>query len=193
MARGPRSGQALTDMRLWSNRDEGQPVVGRAHRAGRRHRTAALFVLMAGLGTVAGCGATAVGASRNAIPQSVPPVPPGTELATAMTAFESGNFGYSAKYFEMAVEQSPQDMSACLGMAASYDWLYRFDLSDRAYVTCSEIAEDSFSYHNNLGFSYLLRGDYGNASVSFARASQLRPGDPLVATNLRILRDAASG
>ena len=167
--------------------------MGLAHRTGRRHRTAALFALIAGLSTIAGCGATAVGASRNAIPQSVPAVPPGTERATALTAFESGNFGYSAKYFEMVAEDYPQDMSACLGMAASYDWLYRFDLSDRAYRTCSKIAEDAFSYHNNIGFSYLLRGDYGNASVSFARANQLRPGDPVVATNLRILRDAASG
>ena len=153
----------------------------------------ALVVLTTGLATVAGCGSTAIEASRNAIPRSVPNVPPGAELSTAMTAFESGNFGYSAKYFEMAAKRSPQDMTACLGMAASYDWLYRFDLADRAYGTCRKIAKDTFSYHNNIGFSYLLRGDYGKASVSFARARQLQPDDPVVETNLRILRDAASG
>lgn len=153
----------------------------------------AVVVLTAGLATIAGCGSTAIEASRNAIPQSVPDVPAGAELSTAMTAFESGNFGYSAKYFEMAAKRSPQDMTACLGMAASYDWLYRFDLADRAYGTCHKIAKDAFSYHNNIGFSYLLRGDYGKASVSFAQARQLQPGDPVVETNLRILRDAASG
>lgn len=153
----------------------------------------AFAVLTAGLATIAGCGSTAIEASRNAIPRSVPNVPPGAELSTAMTAFESGNFGYSAKYFEMAAKKSPQDMTACLGMAASYDWLYRFDLSDRAYGTCRKIAKDAFSYHNNIGFSYLLRGDYGKASVSFARAREIRPNDPVVETNLRILRDAASG
>ncbi|WP_370160914.1 tetratricopeptide repeat protein [Limimaricola soesokkakensis] len=142
---------------------------------------------------IAGCEPTTIEVSRNAIPQSVPSVPPGAELSTAMTAFESGNFGYSAKYFEMAAKKSPQDVTACLGLAASYDWLYRFDLSQRAYDTCGKIAKETFSYHNNLGFSYLLRGDYGKASVSFARARELRPADPVVETNLRILRDATSG
>ncbi|WP_299844947.1 hypothetical protein [uncultured Jannaschia sp.] len=165
----------------------------RSDRSGNRRRTVALAVLCAGSAIVAGCGSTAVEASRDAIPLSVPSVPPGTELSTAMAEFENANFGYSARYFEMAAEKSPQDMTACLGLAASYDWLYRFDLSDRAYSTCSKIAKDAFSYHNNLGFSYLLRGDYRKASVSFSQARRLRPGDPVVENNLRILRDVSSG
>ena len=120
-------------------------------------------------------------------------MPEGTELATAQTAFASGNFGYAARYFEMAAARSPGSMEACLGLAASYDWLYRFDLSDRTYSTCREIGGETFSYHNNIGFSHLLRGDHGQASVSFARATALRPGNPVTATNLRILRDASSG
>lgn len=164
-----------------------------ADRTGGKRRTIALSVLTAGLTTLFGCGSTSIEASRNSIPQTVPDVPPGAELSTAMTAFESGNFGFSAKYFEMAAQRSPDDMTACLGMAASYDWLYRFDLADRAYGTCSQIAEDSLHYHNNMGFSYLLRGEYGKASVSFARASQLQPDDPVVKNNLRILRDVANG
>ncbi len=162
-------------------------------RSGARGRTFPLVLLLAGLASVAGCGSTAVEASRNVIPRSVPDVPAGAELSVAMTAFESGNFGYAAKYFQMAAKRSPKDPQACLGMAASYDWLYRFDLADRAYTTCGRIAKDSYSYHNNMGFSYLLRGDYGKASVSFARAQQLQPGAPVIKTNLRILRDAASG
>ncbi|PZX13122.1 hypothetical protein LX81_03350 [Palleronia aestuarii] len=156
-------------------------------------RRLALVMLLAGLGTVAGCGSTGIEASRNAIPRSVPAVPAGTELATARTAFDSGSFGYSAKYYEMAAKSDPASMEACLGMAASYDWLYRFDEADKAYARCSKIASDTFQYHNNMGFSYLLRGDYGKASVSFTRARSIRPADPVVNTNLRILRDAASG
>lgn len=156
-------------------------------------RSLTLAALTLGLTTIAGCGPTSNEASRNVIPASVPDVPAGMELATAQTAFDSGNFGFSAKYFEMAAKKNPDDLTACLGMAASYDWLYRFDLADRAYGTCSKISKDDFSLHNNRGFSYLLRGDYGNASVSFARASQIKPGDPVIETNLRILRDAASG
>lgn len=165
----------------------------RADRSGSKSRTLVLVIMTAGLTTVLGCGSTAIEASRNAIPRTVPEVPPGAELSTAITAFESGNFGYSAKYFEMASERAPGDVTACLGMAASYDWLYRFELADDAYGTCSKIAKDSFSYHNNLGFSYLLRGDYGKASVSFAKANQLKPNEAVIETNLRILRDATSG
>lgn len=150
-------------------------------------------VLTAMLVTLAGCSSTAIEASRNALPTSVPTIPEGTELATAKTAFESGNFGYAARYFEMAAENTPTSMEACLGLAASYDWLYRFDLSDPVYDTCRQIDAESYSYHNNMGFSHLLRGEYGKASVSFARADALRPSHPVVRTNLRILRDASSG
>lgn len=158
-----------------------------------RVRTCMLVVMLASVGVVVSCGSTAPEATRTAIPHSVPEVPAGTEFATALMAFESGNFGYSARYFEMAAEAAPEDMEACLGMAASYDWLYRFDLADRAYSDCREIEADNFFYHNNVGFSYLLRGEYGRASVSFAQADAIRPGDPVIATNLRILRDATSG
>ena len=168
-------------------------MAGLASRFGCEPRACGVVVLTALLVTIAGCSSTAIEASRNVLPASVPNVPTGTELATAKTAFESGNFGYAARYFEKAAEGSPESMEACLGLAASYDWLYRFDLSDRAYGTCREIDGESFSYHNNMGFSRLLRGEYGKASVSFARANALQPNHPVVKTNLRILRDASSG
>ena len=155
---------------------------------------ALIMVLLAGaVVTIGGCNANRVNTSRNSLPAEVPSVPAGAELATAKTAFETGNFGYAARYFEMAAESSPESMEACLGLAASYDWLYRFDLSDRIYGICRETGGETFSYHNNLGFSHLLRGEYGKASVSFARANALKPGDPVVRTNLRILRDVSSG
>lgn len=157
-----------------------------------RGRRTAVFLLAFAATTVVGCTATEVGVSRNELPRSVPSVAPGSELSAALSAYEKGNFGYSAKYFEMAAEKSPRNMTACLGMAASYDWLYRFDLADQAYSTCNRIEGNSFSYHNNKGFSYLLRGDYDKASASFNRAKQIRPNDPVVETNLKVLRDAAS-
>lgn len=136
---------------------------------------------------------TSIGPSRNAIPTEVPQVPSGAEMATAKTAFDTGNFGFAARYFQMAMEVLPNDLDACLGLAASYDWLYRFDLSDQIYGTCKEINGDSFSYYNNVGFSHLMRGEYGKASVHLSQARALRPGDPVVETNLRILRDASEG
>ena len=139
--------------------------------------------------TLAGCGSTGVEATRLSVPATVPDVAAGTEMQAARSAFEEGNFGYAARYFEQAEESE----ETCLGLAASYDWLYRFDLADRTYDRCGEIAGQGFAYHNNRGFSYLLRGDAELAAASFGRAEALDPGHPVVRTNLRILRDAISG
>lgn len=168
-------------------------VLGHAIKMGTKSSRLMLTVATAGLTTILGCGTTSIEASRSAIPRTVPAVASGAELSTALSAFESGSFGYAVKYFEMASKKNPNDMVSCLGMAASYDWLYRFELADDAYDRCGEIDDGSFSYHNNKGFSYLLRGDYGNASVSFARAAQLQPDSPVIQNNLKVLQDATSG
>lgn len=141
----------------------------------------------------ASCSQSDTATSPKAIPAQVPTVPAGTELATAKTSFEAGNFGFAARYFEKALKASPRDMDACLGLAGSYDWLYNFDLADKTYSKCRTIGGETYVYHNNLGFSYYLRGDYGRASVSLAQARRLQPGNPVIETNLRILRDASSG
>lgn len=141
------------------------------------------------IATLAGCEATSVDATRLSLPASVPDVPEGTEVQAARAAFEAGNFGYAVRYFEQADESA----EACLGLAASYDWLYRFEMADRIYDRCAGIAGEGFAYHNNRGFSYLLRGETTNAAASFGRAQALNSSSPVVRTNLRILRDAASG
>jgi hypothetical protein len=47
--------------------------------------------------------------------------------------FYEGNFGLAQQYFQDAVEKSPSDVTAWIGLAASYDRLGRFDLADQAY------------------------------------------------------------
>ena len=140
-----------------------------------------------------GCSMIDADKPRKDLPPTVPDVPSGQELVAARTAFETGNFGFSARYFEQALRAAPDDMEACLGLAASYDWLYRFDLADPVYGTCRKIDEDNFLYFNNVGFSHLLRGELGKASVNFSQAGALRPGHPVVETNMKILRDASDG
>lgn len=140
-----------------------------------------------------GCSSIDTGKSRDTLPKDVPDVPASSRMEVARTAFDTGNFGFAARYYEMAMQTAPTDMVACLGLAASYDWLYRFDLSDPVYSACGRIDGDKFLYHNNVGFSHLLRGDLGKAAASLAQANSLRPGHPVVATNLRILRDASNG
>lgn len=153
----------------------------------------ALFLMFGLALSTTGCSQKDVGTSQKAIPTWVPSVPAGSELETAKTSYEAGNFGYAARYFEMALKSSPGNTEACLGLAGSYDWLHRFDLADRTYAKCREVGGETYAYHNNIGFSYYLRGEYGRASASLAQARRLRPGHPVIETNLRILRDASSG
>src|SRR4029077_708697 len=47
--------------------------------------------------------------------------------------FNRGNYGLAERYFRDAVEKAPRDLTAWIGLAASYDRLARFDLADRAY------------------------------------------------------------
>ncbi|MCF3972584.1 tetratricopeptide repeat protein [Paracoccus salsus] len=162
-------------------------------RDSRRASRSRALVLMVGIVAATGCTEGNVASPRQSIPATVPSVPKGSELATARTSYDAGNFGFAARYFEMALKASPADMEACLGLAGSYDWLHRFDLADRTYAKCRRIGGETFAYHNNIGFSYYLRGDYGLAAVSLAQARRLQPGHPVIETNLRILRDASSG
>ena len=142
---------------------------------------------MMGLALLSGCSQNIPALPGQTLPSSVPSVPPGTELSTAKTNFEAGSFGYAARYFEMALNASPASSEACLGLAASYDWLHRFDLADNTYDKCRKIGGETFIYHNNIGFSYYLRGEYDKASENLAQAQALQPGHPVVENNLRIL------
>lgn len=150
------------------------------------------LLLMVGLALLTGCSQTTLAEPRQTIPASVPSVRPGTELAAAKTSFKSGNFGYAARYYDMALRASPGSMEACLGLAASYDWLHRFDLAEKTYGQCRTIGGETFIYHNNIGFSYYLRGEYDKASANLARARELQPGHPVIENNLRILSIASS-
>lgn len=124
------------------------------------------------------------------LPDSVPPVPLGGELQVAKRHFRTGNFGYAARYYEQVVAANDAHAEGWLGLAASYDRLGRFDLADRAYLEAAILAGTSAAYHNNVGFSYLLRGDAAKARRSFARALEIAPDDVTVRNNLQLLEDS---
>src|SRR6185437_8425222 len=66
-------------------------------------------------------------------PADVKYYPSDEPLKLALEHFNRGHFGTAAKYFEDAVAKAPEDASAWVGLAASYDRIGRFDLADRAY------------------------------------------------------------
>jgi len=113
-------------------------------------------------------------------------------LAEARSYFRNNNFGYSAAFYKKAAELSPQNPEAYIGLAASYDRLGRFDLSERVYASLFRITGETTQYYNNVGYSYMLRGNLSNALINFRKAAALDPGNVVVNNNLQLLADAAA-
>lgn len=113
-------------------------------------------------------------------------------LAEARAHFRNSDFGYSAALYKRVVELSPKDPEGYVGLAASYDRLRRFDLSDRVYASLYTLTGGTAQYYNNLGYSYMIRGDLKTALVNFRKAKALAPDNLVVANNLQILAKAAA-
>ncbi|MEQ1771053.1 MAG: hypothetical protein ABL879_14565, partial [Devosia sp.] len=54
-----------------------------------------------------------------------------------------------------------------------------------------KLAGASAQYYNNVGYSYLLRGNLSAAVTSFKKAEKLAPDNVVVANNLQIVANAA--
>jgi Flp pilus assembly protein TadD len=112
-------------------------------------------------------------------------------LAEAKGHFRSGDFGHSAALYKRVVELSPKNAEGYVGLSASYDRLRRFDLSDRVYTALYQITGGTAQYYNNVGYSYMLRGNLTAALTNFRKAEKLDPGNAVVANNIQILANAA--
>jgi len=101
--------------------------------------------------------------------------------------FNRGDYGNAQTYFRDAVEKAPRDATAWIGLAASYDRIGRFDLADRAYRSAIGLVGETTEILNNLGYSYMLRGQFGNARRYIKKAYARAPNDPTVINNLQLL------
>src|SRR5215207_219496 len=108
-------------------------------------------------------------------------------LKLALEHFDRGNFGIAERYFRDAVEKAPRDVTAWVGLAASYDRVRRFDLADKAYRTAIALSGETVQILNNQGYSYMLRGDLAKARSKFRKAHEKEPGNPVIANNLALL------
>jgi Flp pilus assembly protein TadD len=101
--------------------------------------------------------------------------------------FERENYGLAEMYFRRAVEKDPKDVSAWLGLAASYDQLKRWTLADRAYGQALKLMGPTAEFLNNRGYSYLLRGDIKKASDDLSLAAAKDPQNEHIQNNLKTL------
>lgn len=105
--------------------------------------------------------------------------------------FERGEYGLAQRYFQEAVEKSPTDTTAWIGLAASYDYLKRFELSDRAYRMAVSLAGETSQILNNQGYSYMQRGDLKMARSKFREANRQDPNNQIIINNLKMLNETS--
>ncbi len=103
--------------------------------------------------------------------------------------FKHGEYGLAERYFRQAVEERHNNVEAWLGLAASYDHLKRFEEADRAYDVLKRMAGNTPTVLNNLGYHYMLKGDFASAERALHTAQEQDPNNPLISANLAMLAD----
>src|SRR3954467_5090912 len=106
-------------------------------------------------------------------PTDVKYYPSDEPVRLGLEHFNRGSYGISQRYFKDAVEKSPKDLTAWVGLAASYDRLRRFDLADQAYAQAIRLGGESVQILNDQGYSLMLRGELAAARRKFEKAYSL--------------------
>jgi Flp pilus assembly protein TadD len=178
-------------------------------------RTVRVLFALACFGALAGCSSSASKMSWGWSEDAPPPAPeatgsirgasddnltvkdalmgsdPGDDLSLGKRHYREKNFGLAEQHFRRAVEKLPRDGEAWLGLAASYDRLRRYDFADRAYREVLDIYGPRPEVLNNIGYSFLLRGDLRKARSKFAEAQAKDPANPTIANNIALVDQAA--
>lgn len=113
-------------------------------------------------------------------------------IVAAKAQFNAGNYGKAHALFKKAVDVAPNDPQALLGYAASLDMLRRFDLADAVYRKLQPLIGNRIEFHNNFGYSQLLRGNLQAARKHFLIAYEMDPTNEFAANNLEMLRNSVA-
>jgi tetratricopeptide (TPR) repeat protein len=128
------------------------------------------------------------GSRSEAGPKRLPGKNRQDDLSLGKKYFNAAKFALAERHFRRAVELHPRDVESWIGLAACYDRLRRFDLADGAYEQTMKIAGPTPEILNNLGYSYMLRGDYSRARETLLQAQAQDPSNPYIVNNLEMLQ-----
>lgn len=110
--------------------------------------------------------------------------------------FANGLYGLALKSFRVALVQQPASLDRLNAVAATYDRLGRFDLSERYYARALGVKPDSAQTLNNIGYSFLLQKDMVSARYYLEQAARVARNEgkyvDIVGANLVAL-DMAEG
>jgi Flp pilus assembly protein TadD len=169
-----------------------EPATGKRFLKGLSAIAAFAALTLAGCETVAETAQVESPATSLTVqqPEQVKYYPSDEPLKLGIEHFNRGSYGLAERYFRDAVEKAPRDVTAWVGLAASYDRLARFDLADRAYAAAIRLAGETTDILNNQGYSYMLRGDLVAARKKFLKAYEREPDNPMIINNLKLLNSS---
>jgi Flp pilus assembly protein TadD len=133
-------------------------------------------------------------ATTSTVPQALELayVPSSEPFRLGLQHFGRGNYGLAERYFRDVVEKDPNNAMAWIGLAGSYDHIGRFDLADRAYRMAIRLFGETPQILNNMGYSYILRGQYTTARKYIMKAYARQPGNPTITANIALINSLIS-
>jgi Flp pilus assembly protein TadD len=138
---------------------------------------------------LAGCSSMPAGLSLAHSPE--PPIfgslPGEKPLELGKRYYSKGEFGLAEEAFRKAVELDKNDPEAWLGLAASYDRLRRFDQARRAYDVLFRLVGRTPTVLNNLGYHYILEGNYAKARETLLEAQHSDPTNQFIRNNIDLI------
>ena len=126
-------------------------------------------------------------ADHSAEPSVFATLPAEKPLAQGKRYYREGQFGLAEQAFRRAVELNKSDPEAWLGLAASYDQLRRFDQARRAYDVLIKLVGQTPIVLNNLGYHYMLQGEYEKARQTLLAAQRNDPENAVVRHNIDLI------
>jgi Flp pilus assembly protein TadD len=106
---------------------------------------------------------------------------------TAAQLLKTHNYDQSLAYYLYAAETFDPSAEIWLGIGSASSLSGRYRTAENAFRQYALLAGPDVIYFNNIGFMYLLEGEFAKARSALEKAHAFEPGNQTVENNLRIL------